>query len=71
MELFRETHFDFLRRKWWFILPSLMLTFAGLISLLLNGGPRYSIDFLGGAVMGVRWEERRPLSGFGLRSRLD
>jgi preprotein translocase subunit SecF len=60
MELFRDTHFDFLGRKWWFILPSLILTFAGLVSLLVDG-PRYSIDFLGGAVMDVRWEGAPPI----------
>ena len=61
MELFKDTHFDFLGRKWWFILPSLILTLAGLVSLLVNGGPRYSIDFLGGAVMEVRWEGAPPV----------
>ena len=45
MELFKDTRFDFLRRKWWFILPSFILTFAGLASLIVKGGPRYSIDF--------------------------
>ena len=49
MKLFKDTRFDFLGRKWWFILPSLILTFAGLVSLLIKGGPRYSIDFQGGA----------------------
>ena len=61
MELFKNTCFDFLGRKWWFILPSLILTFAGLISLVVNGGPRYSVDFLGGAVMDVRWEGAPPI----------
>jgi|ERR1035437_3268917 preprotein translocase subunit SecF len=61
MELFRDTRFDFLGRKWWFILPSLILTLAGLVSLLVNGGPRYSIDFIGGAVMDVRWEGAPPI----------
>ncbi len=45
MELFKDTRFDFLRRKWWFILPSLVLTLAGVASLFLKGGPQYSIDF--------------------------
>ena len=54
MELFKDMHFDFLGRKWWFILPSLILTLAGLASLLVKGGPLYSIDFRGGAVMDVR-----------------
>jgi preprotein translocase subunit SecF len=61
MELFKDTHFDFLGRKWWFILPSLILTFAGLVSLMANGGPRYSIDFLGGAIVDVRWEGAPPI----------
>ena len=61
MELFRNTNFDFLGRKWWFILPSLILTLAGLVSLLVNGGPRYGVDFLGCAVMEVRWEGAPPI----------
>src|SRR5690349_19517496 len=55
MELFKSTHYDFLGRKWYFILPSLILILAGLASLIASGGPRYSIDFLGGALMAVRW----------------
>ena len=61
MELFRDTRFDFLGRKRWFILPSLILTFAGLASFLVKGGPRYSIDFQGGALMEVRWEGTPPI----------
>lgn len=56
MELFRHTSFDFLGRKWWFILPSLLLIAAGAASLVAHGGPRYGIDFTGGAVMEVRWQ---------------
>src|SRR5438067_8572556 len=61
MEFFKNTCFDFLGRKWWFILPSLILTCAGLTSLAIHGGPRYSVDFLGGAVMEVRWEGTPPI----------
>jgi preprotein translocase subunit SecF len=61
MELFKDTRFDFLRRKWWFILPSLILILAGVVSLFLKGGPRYGIDFRGGAVMDVRWESAPPV----------
>jgi preprotein translocase subunit SecF len=62
MELFKDTQFDFLGRKWWFILPSLILILAGLASLIVKGGPRYGIDFLGGAVMEVRWEGPPPIA---------
>jgi preprotein translocase subunit SecF len=61
MELFRDAHFDFLGRKWWFILPSLVLLLAGLASLLARGGPLYSIDFKGGAEMEVHWEGAPPV----------
>ncbi len=61
MELLKNTRFDFLGRKWWFILPSFILTLGGLVSLLAKGGPRYSIDFLGGAVMEVRWKGPAPV----------
>jgi preprotein translocase subunit SecF len=61
MEIFRDTCFDFLGRKWWFILPSLLLMFAGLVSLAAHGGPRYGIDFTGGAVMDVRWQGPPPI----------
>ena len=61
MQLFKDTDFDFLGRKWWFILPSLVLLCAGLISLIANGGPVYSIEFTGGAVMEARWEGTPPI----------
>ena len=48
MELFKNTNFDFLGKKWPFIIASLVLTAAGLISLAMKGGPRYGIDFKGG-----------------------
>lgn len=55
MELFKNTNFDFLGKKWPFILASLVLTGAGLVSLIAKGGPRYGIDFRGGALMYVRF----------------
>ena len=61
MELFRDAHFDFLGRKWVFILPSLILILAGIASLLVKRGPLYSIDFKGGAQMEVRWEGTAPV----------
>ena len=51
MELFRNTDFDFLGKKWPFIILSLILTAAGLVSLAIKGGPRYGIDFRGGALV--------------------
>src|ERR1700682_5454348 len=53
MELFRNTNYDFLGKKWPFIILSLILTAAGLVSLAMRGGPRYGIDFKGGALVTV------------------
>jgi preprotein translocase subunit SecF len=61
MELFRNVRYDFLGRKWWFIIPSLLLILAGLASLIADAGPRYSVEFLGGAVMDVRWQGAPPI----------
>lgn len=60
MELFKNTNFDFLGKKWPFIGLSLLLTAAGLISLVLNGGPKYGIDFKGGTLMNIEFIERPP-----------
>jgi len=62
MELFKDTCFDFLGWKRPFIAASLLLTVAGLVSLIVKGGPRYGIDFQGGAVMDVRWSETPPVA---------
>src|SRR6185312_1071628 len=60
MEIFKQTNFDFLGKKWPFIIVSLLLTAAGLTSLALKGGPRYGIDFTGGALMDVNFIKRPP-----------
>src|SRR5262245_24904846 len=60
MQLFKETNFDFLGKKWPFILGSLVLTVAGLASMALKGGIKYGIDFTGGAQMSVRFAGPPP-----------
>jgi len=60
MEIFKKTDFDFLGRKWPFILLSLVLTVVGLVSLWIKGGPKYGIDFTGGALMDVNFIKRPP-----------
>ncbi|HEY1950574.1 MAG TPA: protein translocase subunit SecF [Bryobacteraceae bacterium] len=58
MEIFKRTNFDFLGKKWPFILLSLALTVAGLASLVIKGGPKYGIDFNGGALMDINFVKR-------------
>jgi preprotein translocase subunit SecF len=61
MELFKHSDFDFLGKKWPFIILSLVLTAAGFISLGIKGGPRYGIDFRGGALITVSFANRPPV----------
>src|SRR5262249_37940821 len=61
MELFKNTDFDFLGKKWPFIIASLVLTVAGLTSIVMRGGLKYGIDFKGGAQMTVKFAYPPPL----------
>jgi len=61
MEIFRNTNFDFLGKKWWFIGASLVLTVIGFASIALKGGLRYGIDFKGGSLMTVKWAGQPPV----------
>ena len=61
MELFKSTNFDFLGKKWPFIGASLILTAAGLISMAVKGGPKYGIDFAGGALLRVKFNQEPPV----------
>ena len=61
MEIFKNTNFDFLGRKWPFIIASLVLSVVGIGSIILQGGLRYGIDFKGGALMMVKWDGPPPI----------
>src|SRR6185312_5342386 len=61
MELFKNTNYDFLGKKWPFIIASLVLTVAGLGSIVAKGGLAYGIDFRGGALMTVKFAYPPPL----------
>src|SRR5580698_2711797 len=61
MQLFKNTNFDFLGKKWPFIIASLILTAAGLTSLAIHGGPSYGIDFKGGTEMKLKFNQQPPL----------
>jgi preprotein translocase subunit SecF len=61
MELFKNTNFDFLGKKWPFIIASLVLTVAGFTSIAMQHGLRYGIDFKGGALMTVKFSSEPPV----------
>ena len=57
MQFFGETHLNFVgtRRTAFFV--SVILILAGLVSLAIKGGPDLSIDFEGGTLVQVRFDE--------------
>ncbi len=61
MELFKDTNYDFLGKKWPFIIASLVLTVAGMTSIALKGGLKYGIDFKEGVLMTVKFAHQPPL----------
>jgi preprotein translocase subunit SecF len=61
MELFKNPNFDFLGKKWPFIIASLVLIAAGMVSLIVKGGPRYGIDFKGGVLIYLRFAQQPPM----------
>ncbi|HUI80128.1 MAG TPA: protein translocase subunit SecF [Bryobacteraceae bacterium] len=61
MQLFKNTDYDFLGKKWPFIIASLVLSVAGLTSIAVKGGLKYGIDFKGGAQMTVKFSSSPPI----------
>ncbi|MDZ7269854.1 MAG: protein translocase subunit SecF [candidate division KSB1 bacterium] len=56
MEFLRQTNIDFLGRLKFALAFSLTMIVAGIVSLLLKGGPLYGIDFLGGTEVNVKFQ---------------
>jgi preprotein translocase subunit SecF len=57
MEFFRSANIDWMGNKWYFIGLSFLLSAAGLVSLMVKGGPRYGIDFKGGTQVYVKFSQ--------------
>jgi preprotein translocase subunit SecF len=57
MEIFKKTNFDFLGKKMPFLIASVVMTVVGVGSLIVKGGPKYGIDFKGGTVTTVRFQQ--------------
>ncbi len=62
MELFRETKIDFLGKKWYFLTLTMVLFVVGMIALAIHHGPKMGIDFTGGAVVDVKFDQAAPIS---------
>jgi len=56
IEMFRDPHYNFIGRRKWAYLVSGIVTLIGLASLVVQG-LHYDIDFTGGALIQVRFEQ--------------
>jgi preprotein translocase SecF subunit len=56
IQLFRDPSFDFIGRRRWAYLISILFILAGVGSMVAKGGLRYGIDFSGGTLIQVRFE---------------
>ena len=69
IELFRDSNFDFIGRRRWAYIISILFILAGLGSMVAKGGLRYGIDFSGGTLIQVRFE--KPVSVDRIRHALE
>ncbi|QNI31493.1 protein translocase subunit SecF [Alloacidobacterium dinghuense] len=58
MELFRDVKIDWLGKKWYFLGFSLIFSVAGILSLLFWHGLPQDVDFRGGTVVRVRFDQQ-------------
>jgi preprotein translocase subunit SecF len=68
LQIFVNTHYDFVRWRHWAYLISLVAIVISLGHIAYSGGLRYGIDFSGGTLMQVRFE--RPTSVDAVRGAL-
>ncbi|HXV20426.1 MAG TPA: protein translocase subunit SecF [Desulfuromonadales bacterium] len=58
MELIRpDTNFDFVGKRNIAIIASCLLILAGIVSLVVKGGPAYGIDFAGGTLVQIKFTQ--------------
>ncbi len=62
MQFFGETHLGFVKFRHKAFIISSAIILAGLISLLVKGGPNLSIDFEGGTLIQVRFDKPVPIN---------
>lgn len=57
MEFIKNPDFEFIAHRKTALMVSLIVIGIGLLSLIMRGGPRYSIDFTGGAAITFKFEQ--------------
>jgi preprotein translocase subunit SecF len=57
VEIFKQVSIDWLKKKWWFFGLSWLLIVLGAIGYFLHGGLRYGIDFTGGTIIYLKFNQ--------------
>ena len=68
MQIIKDSKIDFINKSSFTILLSGALILAGIFSLIINNGPKLSIDFKGGTLIAVHYT--KPININDLRSQL-
>ena len=68
MQIIKDSKIDFMNKSRFTILLSGALILAGIFSLIINNGPKLSIDFKGGSLIAVQYT--KPININDLRSQL-
>ena len=58
MELFRDVSIDWLGKKWYFFGLSWILILIGIVGYFVRGGLAYGIDFSGGTIVVLKFNQR-------------
>ena len=61
MELFKQTSINWLGKKWWFVGISAFMLVLGIASYFMRGGLNYGIDFTGGRVIFIKFQQTPDL----------
>jgi len=69
IELFKSPNFDFIGKRRWAYLVSVVFIALGLVSMWIQGGLRYGIDFSGGTLIQARFE--KPVAVDRIRAALE
>jgi len=57
MDIIRDTHIDWLKYRWHFVIFSLLLIGVGIVDIVRKGGLRYGIDFSEGTIVYAKFEK--------------
>ena len=69
LQIFTNAKYDFISKRHWAYAISLIVTLAGLGHIAWQGGLKYGIDFSGGTLIQVRFQQ--PTTVDAVRSALD